>query len=126
MKSGQFEVHADYKPAGDQPEAIAKLMNENYVCIKIDREERPDIDEIYMAAVQALNDGRQVIVDYLAWLGLREGAFDRLPQDYRDALLHVGIAGLSYAEAGQIMQRTADSIRKLVHRARARLATLLD
>ncbi len=26
MKSGQFKVHADYKPAGDQPEAIAKLI----------------------------------------------------------------------------------------------------
>ena len=26
MKSGQFKVHADYKPAGDQPEAIARLI----------------------------------------------------------------------------------------------------
>ncbi len=31
-------------------EAIAKLMNDNFVCIKVDREERPDVDEIYMAA----------------------------------------------------------------------------
>jgi len=31
-------------------EAIAKIMNERFVCIKVDREERPDIDEIYMAA----------------------------------------------------------------------------
>ncbi len=35
-------------------EAIAKVMNEYFVCIKIDREERPDIDQIYMEAVQAL------------------------------------------------------------------------
>ncbi len=34
---------------------IAALMNENFVCIKVDREERPDIDEIYMAAVQAMS-----------------------------------------------------------------------
>ena len=34
--------------------AIAKLMNENFVCIKVDREERPDIDSIYMTAVQAM------------------------------------------------------------------------
>ena len=34
--------------------AIAGLMNENFVCIKVDREERPDIDSIYMAAVQAM------------------------------------------------------------------------
>ncbi|HNP96917.1 MAG TPA: DUF255 domain-containing protein, partial [Cyclobacteriaceae bacterium] len=33
---------------------IAALMNENFVCIKVDREERPDIDQIYMDAVQAM------------------------------------------------------------------------
>tara|TARA_R110002072_G_scaffold42064_12_gene118075 strand:+ start:6728 stop:9118 length:2391 start_codon:yes stop_codon:yes gene_type:complete len=31
-------------------ETVAKVMNERFVCIKVDREERPDIDEIYMAA----------------------------------------------------------------------------
>src|SRR5436190_12809140 len=35
-------------------EAIAKLMNDNFVSIKVDREERPDLDQIYMNAVQAL------------------------------------------------------------------------
>ncbi len=35
-------------------EAIAKIMNENFICIKVDREERPDIDKIYMDAVQIL------------------------------------------------------------------------
>jgi len=34
--------------------AIAKIMNENFVNIKIDREERPDLDHIYMDAVQAM------------------------------------------------------------------------
>jgi len=34
--------------------ATARLMNENFVNIKVDREERPDIDGIYMQAVQAL------------------------------------------------------------------------
>src|SRR5512145_536865 len=33
---------------------IAGLMNENFVSIKVDREERPDIDEIYMSAVQIM------------------------------------------------------------------------
>jgi len=32
----------------------ARMMNEHFVNIKVDREERPDIDSIYMAAVQAL------------------------------------------------------------------------
>ncbi|MCU0430789.1 MAG: thioredoxin domain-containing protein [Cytophagaceae bacterium] len=35
-------------------EQLAQLMNEHFVCIKIDREERPDIDAIYMEAVQAM------------------------------------------------------------------------
>ncbi len=35
-------------------EEIADLMNQHFVCIKVDREERPDIDNIYMQAVQAL------------------------------------------------------------------------
>ena len=34
--------------------AIANLMNDNFVCIKVDREERPDVDSIYMSAVQAI------------------------------------------------------------------------
>ncbi|MEX2187132.1 MAG: thioredoxin domain-containing protein [Pirellulales bacterium] len=36
-------------------EEIAAFLNEHFVCIKIDREERPDIDEIYMTAVQIMN-----------------------------------------------------------------------
>ncbi len=52
---------------------VAKLMNENFISIKIDREERPDVDQVYMTAVQmmtgrggwpmnvvALPDGRPV------------------------------------------------------------------
>ena len=35
---------------------VAKIMNENFICIKVDREERPDIDQIYMTAVQLLNN----------------------------------------------------------------------
>ncbi len=54
-------------------EDIAKVMNDNFICIKVDREERPDIDNTYMTAVQliagsggwplncfALPDGRPV------------------------------------------------------------------
>jgi uncharacterized protein YyaL (SSP411 family) len=35
-------------------EEIGKLLNEHFVSIKVDREERPDIDQIYMSAVQLL------------------------------------------------------------------------
>ena len=33
---------------------IATFMNNNFVCIKVDREERPDVDAIYMMAVQMI------------------------------------------------------------------------
>jgi uncharacterized protein YyaL (SSP411 family) len=33
---------------------VAKIMNDNFICIKVDREERPDIDHYYMTAVQLL------------------------------------------------------------------------
>jgi len=37
----------------ENPE-IADIMNEFFVCVKVDREERPDIDHVYMEAVQAM------------------------------------------------------------------------
>jgi uncharacterized protein YyaL (SSP411 family) len=37
-----------------EDEAVAALMNERFVCIKVDREERPDVDDIYMTAAQLL------------------------------------------------------------------------
>jgi uncharacterized protein YyaL (SSP411 family) len=37
-----------------EDEATARLMNEGFVNIKVDREERPDVDAVYMEAVQAL------------------------------------------------------------------------
>lgn len=56
-----------------EDEGVAEIMNSNYICIKVDREERPDIDQVYMNAVQimtgmggwpmnvvALPDGRPV------------------------------------------------------------------
>ncbi len=40
-----------------QHQAVADTLNQSFVCIKVDREERPDIDEAYMTAVQ-LQSGR--------------------------------------------------------------------
>jgi uncharacterized protein YyaL (SSP411 family)/aryl-alcohol dehydrogenase-like predicted oxidoreductase len=38
-------------------EDVAALMNASFICIKVDREERPDLDDIYMAATLAMNQG---------------------------------------------------------------------
>ena len=37
---------------------IAAQMNAGFVCVKVDREERPDLDDIYMAATMAMNHGQ--------------------------------------------------------------------
>jgi uncharacterized protein len=37
-----------------EDEQTARLMNESFVCVKVDREERPDVDAIYMEAVQGM------------------------------------------------------------------------
>lgn len=37
-----------------EKEDVAEVMNAHFICIKVDREERPDVDQIYMDAVQAL------------------------------------------------------------------------
>lgn len=38
-----------------EDEEVARIMNDNFVCIKVDREERPDVDQLYMDAVQLLS-----------------------------------------------------------------------
>lgn len=38
-----------------ESDAVAEVMNKHFICVKVDREERPDIDQIYMLAVQIMN-----------------------------------------------------------------------
>jgi uncharacterized protein YyaL (SSP411 family) len=45
--------HVMERESFEDPE-VARLMNERFVCIKVDREERPDVDALYMEAVQAM------------------------------------------------------------------------
>ena len=37
-----------------EDEAVAKILNENFISIKVDREERPEIDHLYMTVCQAM------------------------------------------------------------------------
>ncbi len=40
-----------------EDQEVADILNEHYIAIKVDREERPDVDEIYMTATQMMNNG---------------------------------------------------------------------
>jgi len=42
-------AHESFEDAG-----VARQMNDNFVCVKVDREERPDVDAVYMTATQAM------------------------------------------------------------------------
>jgi len=87
-----------------EDEDIAALMNERFVCIKVDREERPDVDQVYMNAVQlvsgqggwplncfALPDGRPIY----------GGTYYR-PAQWREVLL--GLANLHAGDPAKVEQ----------------------
>src|SRR5437764_11368999 len=46
--------HVMDRESYDDPE-VAKIVNENYIAVKVDRDERPDIDSRYQAAVSAIS-----------------------------------------------------------------------
>ncbi len=100
-----------------EDEEVARIMNKNYICIKVDREERPDIDQFFMDAAQlmigrggwplnavALPDGRPVYAGTYfpktSWMGLLNEisvGYKRQPEKYLEyaAKLVTGIKGLS-------------------------------
>ena len=45
--------HVMERESFEDPE-VAKLLNEHYICIKVDREERPDLDNVYMSVTQMM------------------------------------------------------------------------
>ena len=70
-----------------EDEATAKLMNEKFINIKVDREERPDIDGIYMQAVQAMTGrGGWPMTVFLSPDGLPFYAGTYFPPDDRHGL----------------------------------------
>ncbi len=54
--SSCYWCHVMERESFDNPE-IAKMLNKWFVCIKVDREERPDIDNIYMTALDVMPEG---------------------------------------------------------------------
>jgi len=48
-----YWCHVMERECFESPE-IARLMNQGFVCVKVDREERPDVDDVYMTAIQLL------------------------------------------------------------------------
>jgi len=104
----------------------ARLMNEHFVNIKVDREERPDIDGIYMGALQAMTGhGGWPMTVFLTPDGAPFYAGTYYPPDdrlgmpsFRRVLRSVAN---SYANRRADVQRTADSVKEMFDRAGAAL-----
>ncbi|MCF6349717.1 MAG: thioredoxin domain-containing protein [Flavobacteriaceae bacterium] len=106
-----------------EDEEVAKIMNANFICIKVDREERPDVDQIYMDAVQlmtgsggwplnciAMSDGRPVwggtyfqknkwINTLKQILKLKEKNLEKLEEQAKNLTEGVSNSGLIYYNA---------------------------
>src|SRR6476619_2271869 len=98
--------------------AIAKLMNEHFVCIKVDREERPDLDAIYMQATQAMTGhGGWPMTVFLTPEGEPFYAGTYFPPDDRHGMPSFRRVLLGVADAWQSRQdsvvRTAAKMREL-------------
>lgn len=59
LSIGYYSCHWCHVMAKEsfEDESVAKILNENFVSVKIDREQRPDIDNVYMRACQAATGG---------------------------------------------------------------------
>ena len=96
-------------------ESIARLMNENFVNIKVDREERPDLDQIYMSAVQMMtHHGGWPMTVFLTPEGLPFYAGTYFPPEDRYNMpgfprVLISVAD-AYRERPEDVQQTAASV----------------
>ncbi len=104
--------------------ATAAIMNERFVCIKVDREERPDLDAIYMQAVQALTGsaGWPMTV-FLTPAGEPFYGGTYFPPDDRHGMpaFHRVLEGVSHAYATRRddVRKTTETLRQIYDAASA-------
>jgi uncharacterized protein len=55
--SSCYWCHVMERESFNTPE-VARLLNDRFVCVKVDREERPDIDHVYMTALNVIQNGQ--------------------------------------------------------------------
>src|SRR5205823_5225945 len=102
---------------------IARLMNENFVNIKVDREERPDLDTIYMEAVQAMSGhGGWPMTVFLTPDGVPFYGGTYFPPTDRMGIPGFGRVLTSIAEA---YHRSPDEIRRSAEQLRGQLGRSL-
>ncbi|HEX5437086.1 MAG TPA: thioredoxin domain-containing protein [Gemmatimonadaceae bacterium] len=103
-------------------EATARLMNEHFVSIKVDREERPDIDAIYMSAVQAMTGhGGWPMTVFLTPEGVPFYGGTYFPPEDRQGMPAFSrvlrAAATAFTERRQDVEHAATGIRQMYERA---------
>ena len=95
--------------------AIAALMNERFVCIKVDREERPDVDAIYMDAVQAMTGhGGWPLNAFLTPAGVPFYAGTYFPPEQRGEMLSWPQVVIGVADAWKDQREDIDTTGKQI------------
>src|SRR5690349_15136832 len=117
MEHESFEDHA-----------TAALMNERFVNIKVDREERPDLDAIYMQAVQAMTgQGGWPMTVFLTPEGVPFYGGTYFPKDDRHGMPSftkiLQAVSNAYASKQADVERTAASVREMYDAATAATAS---
>src|ERR1044071_7457023 len=105
-----------------EDESVARVLNEHFVSIKVDREERPDIDSIYMTAVQMMTGhGGWPMSMFLTPDGAPFYAGTYFPPEdrhgmpgFKRVLLHVAEA---YRSRKEDVQTAADEVRSAIRNA---------
>ncbi len=97
------------------------LRNNFYTSRRKLNREVADVDNAFSdkLSVKPDHDGRLQMLDFKA-------AFDRLPDEQREALVLVGAQGFSYEDAGDMCGVATGTIKSRVNRARAKLTELLQ
>jgi RNA polymerase sigma-70 factor (ECF subfamily) len=97
------------------------LRNTHYTTLARRRREVRDQDGKFAAALSSASTQQWTVELRALWDVLMT-----LPDDYREALILVAAAGVSYEEAADICGCAVGTIKSRVHRARARLIEILD
>src|SRR5689334_7164107 len=99
---------------------IARFLNEHFVCIKVDREERPDVDQVYMAALQAFSTGGWPMSMFLLPDGRPFYGETYLPPRDRQGvsgfLTVLGGIAKAWREERAEMEKAADGLTEIVRR----------
>ncbi len=102
---------------------IARLLNAKYVCIKVDREERPDVDQVYMSALQVFGNGGWPMSMFLTPDGRPFFGGTYFPPKERDGM--EGFPGLlgrvaeAWRDQREALEKDADRLSSVVRKTLA-------